>query len=337
MSDISIREIQEKQAQEWDEFVAHSPQGSIFTDFAWKKIIDTGSFFTRRIFGVFEKDRIQAGVVLTEKRQLGKPVALSSLLTPYPGFLVSETGTTKTSDRTSREHRFLGALCDFLEKKYTQIDLNNSPLLTDMRPFIQKGWKPAPRYTCHLRLEDIDALWKNFDGSVRRAVKKTGRSDLKKAVMNCTPDEVYSLLDRTLTRHGGRNPIPLSLVKSVMTNPAIAEQRVFLGARNENKDLVSVIVSVWDDHRAYYLIAATNPDYLKTGINSGLVWELCRHLSLKGIPILDFMGANIPGIAKFKETFNPEIVQYYRLYKWPSPLFRIMKKTGQFLLRRRTS
>ncbi|MBN1902556.1 GNAT family N-acetyltransferase, partial [Candidatus Sumerlaeota bacterium] len=311
--------------------VHDSPQGSLFTSFTWKKVLENGTPFPQRIFGVFRKNELTGGVVLTEKRQIGRVAALNALLSPYLGFLLPPTEATKISDRISKEHEILSKLTAFLQKRYSQIDLINSPGLSDMRPFIQNRWKTIPRYTYYLDISNLTGLWEKLDGSVRRAIKKAQKSDMHIGVMPCSSKEIFNLLDKSLGKKGNVNPIPRSLVETIAASEEIKDRRVMIGARAPKGELLSVIVCVWDSRRAYYLIAATNPEYLSSGIHPLLIWELAGYLTTIPIKQLDFIGGNIPSIARFKETFNPELITHYRTEKWTSYIFKILKKSGQFI------
>ncbi len=333
MAKLQVNEITTETAADWDAFTNASPQGSLFSSWLWKGVVERGTPFSMRIYGVCLNNRLAAGVVLMEKRQIGHLVALNPLLTPYQGFLLPPPSSSKLSDRLSREHRALTVLIKFLERRYAQIDLYNVPALTDVRPFLQHRWRAVPRFTYYLNIADLDALWEGFDGSVRRAIKKAQRSELTVGKMQCTPGEIFNLLEQTFQKQGGKNPIPETLIDVIVADEKLSEHRVCIGARTPGGELISAIVCLWDERRAYYLLAASNPAFLSTGVNSLLIWELARYLSNTGIHSLDFIGANIPGIARFKETLNPETITYYRLERWTSPIFRISKKAGQFILR----
>jgi lipid II:glycine glycyltransferase (peptidoglycan interpeptide bridge formation enzyme) len=335
MPEYTIKEITEENAEKWDEFVKESPQGCIFSSFGWKKIIENSTPFTQKIFGAYDKEKLAGGVVLTEKKQLGHLVALNSLLSPYQGFLLPGTTTSKISDQMSKEHGVLKSLADFTKKRYSQVELNNAPNLTDLRPFILNKWESNPRYTYYLDISSVTSLWSKFDGSVRRTIKKAQKQDFHVGVMNYRTSEIYSLLDMTFTKNGGKNPIPENLVKGILESEILKKNRVCIGARSKEGNLISAIICLWDEKMAYYLIATTNPEFLSTGINSLLIWELAGFLQSMNIKKLDFIGANIPGIARFKECFNPELITFYSLSCWPSSIFKVVKKTGQKILRRK--
>jgi hypothetical protein len=262
---------------------------------------------------------------------VGNLAALNALLSPYLGFLLPPTEATKISDQISREHEVLTRLLSFLQKRYSQIDLINSPGLSDMRPFMENHWKTTPRYTYFLDISNLTDLWDRLDGSVRRAVKKAQQGDMNIGVMPCSAKEIFTLLNMSLGKKGNKNPIPRSLVEEIVTSEEIKDQRVMIGARTPKGELVSVIICVWDSRRAYYLIAATDSRYLSSGIHPLLIWEIAGYLTTIPITKLDFIGGNIPSIAHFKETFNPRLITHYRTEKWPSFIFKIMKKTGQFI------
>jgi len=332
MADCHIEEIKSERAAEWDEFVRVSPQGSLFTTFTWKKILERGTSFIQRIFAAFRGDKLIGGVVLTEKKQLGRKVALNALLSPYLGFLLAPAVSTKISERLSTEHEVLTNLAQFLEKKYAQIDLINNVALTDVRPFLQRGWKAHARYTYCLDISDTNKLWNGFDGSVRRAIKKAEGTNLRHGIMECGVEEIFDLLQKTLTKKGDMNPIPKSLVSAIIEAGELENQRIIVGARDSQNHLVSSIVCLLDERRAYYLIVVNDPEYLKTGTSSLLIWDLALHLSGISVRELDFIGGNIPAIARFKEGFNPCLKTHFRLEHWTSPPFRVMKSAGRRLL-----
>lgn len=335
MNEWTIREIDDRTRDEWDRFVRDSPQGSFFTAYHWKQILEKGTPFLQRIFGLYRKDKLSGGVVLTEKRQMGHSAALNALLSPYLGFLLPPTDATKISDRISKEHEILTHLISFLKKRYSQIDLINAPGLNDMRPFIRDRWKTTPRYTYYLDISNLTDLWEQLDGSVRRAIKKAQHGDMNIGVMPCAVKEIFFLLNKSLGKRGNKNPIPRSLVEEIVKSEEIKDQRVLIGARTPKGELVSVIVCVWDAKRAYYLIAATDSQYLSSGVHPLLIWELAGYLTTIPITELDFIGGNISSIARFKETFNPKLITHYRTEKWPSFIFKILKKSGQFFLGRK--
>jgi len=332
MTDLHIEEIKAERSAEWDDFVRVSPQGSLFATFAWKKILERGTSFIQRIFAIFRRDKLAGGVVLTEKKQLGRKVALNALLSPYLGFLLTPAASTKISERLSAEHEVLTDLALFLEKKYAQIDLINNVALTDVRPFLQRGWKAHARYTYCLDVSDTDKLWNGFDGSVRQAIKKAEGANLQHGIMECGAEEIFGLLQKTLTKKGDMNPIPKSLVGAIIEAGELENQRFIVGARNSHDRLVSAIVCVRDERRAYYLIVVNDPEYLSTGTSSLLIWDLAQHLSGISVRELDFIGGNIPAIARFKESFNPCLKTHFRLEHWTSPPFRVMKLAGRRLL-----
>lgn len=333
ISEMIVSEITDGEKSLWDAFVRDSPQGSLFASSLWKNIIERATSSKQRIFAARKKDRILGGVVLTEKNQLGRQVALNALLSPYLGFLLPFSTSTKMSERLSGEHEALAALAAFLEKQYAQIDINNYSTLVDLRPFIERGWKAHPRYTYLLDVSDPEKLWAGFDGNIRQAIKKAEKAGFQHGIMECPSGEIFDLVQKTLTKGGGKNPIPKALIRDIVAAPDL-KNRVIYGARKSDNKLVSVIVGVWDNRRAYYLVAANDPEFLSSGASSLLIWELAQHLAKLGIHELDFVGGNIQGISRFKEGFNPRLETFYRLERWTSLPFRAVKKAGQKLLGR---
>lgn len=335
MPDYTISEIESSKLNEWDEFVKFSPQGTLFSTSAWKQIIESGTGFKLRFIGVFRNDNLVGGVSFMEKKQLGCLCALQPLCTPYLGIILPERITTKISDAISREHASIKHICRFLEKHYAQTDLVNEPAFLDARPLLRRKWIVKPRFTYRLAINDPDKNWKEFDGSLRRAIKKAEKSNLEiKETITGDAEGIHSLVDDTLSRKGGKNPVPENLTRMIATNEELTHGRTILEARSSEGKLISALVTVSDWRRAYYSIATTDPAYLSTGVNSLLVWRMINILSEKGVTELDFQGANIQSIARYKEHFNPQIVSHFRIQKWTNPVFEKAKKAGRRILGR---
>ncbi len=324
MADYQVHSVQERHYRLWDDFVAASPQGCFYHTSCWKQIIDTGTEYTMRLYGCFLGGTLVGGCTLTEKVQLGRHAAVNALTTPYAGFLLLPASGTKISDQTSHEHAILSALSRFLEARFHQITLYNSPGLADVRPLTQSGWSAVPCYTYVLDISEPRRVWERMDGSVRQAIRKAVKQQFHVGT-STDVDSFYSLLDKTLGRRRLPNLIPRRLLDTLMHTDSLKDRRFFLTAQPKSGGLASGILVLWDQTTAYYALAATDPALYGSGIHSLLIWELIQRLS-PVVGILDFVGANIPSIARFKEGFNPQLKTHYCVEKWRSLLLKWSKR-----------
>ncbi len=323
-----------QQTAAWDAFVEDSPQGSLFATSVWGRILERAFGHPFRIIAVTGSGKIIGGTAFIEKRQLGARCALHPLATPHIGFLLERPSGEKLSDATSNAHQALKTMASCLEKNYSHIQLVCAPELEDVRPLLQSGWIAEPRYSYRLDLTDTEALWNRFDGNVRQAIRKAEKAGYTPDTGVYTPDEVSALVNNTMNRRGAVNPIPAKYFQEILGENALEGRRLITGARTPEGRLAGVVGAVWDRHRAYYLIASTSPETLSAGVNSLLIWHLIQQLAQRGIGELDFMGGNIPGVARFKEGFNPRLVAGFRVERWTSTWFRLIKTLSKKMLGR---
>jgi hypothetical protein len=133
------------------------------------------------------------------------------------------------------------------------------------------------------------------------------------------------MIEETFQRHKQVNPIPSKLMSLMIEDKEFSSNRLQVGALDDSGNLACAIIVLHDSKRAYYSLASTRSDMVGSGIQSWLIWELFKILNSEGILEFDFLGANIPSIARFKEKFNTEPVVYYSALYRRSPALKILK------------
>jgi hypothetical protein len=320
---LQVQEISPTHYEEWDAFVSTSLQGTVYHLSAWKRAMAGSSSGTMRLLGCFEGERLVGGCTLTEKRQLGYRAALNALTTHYAGFLLPPCESTKVSDVFSREHSILSTFAEFFTRHYHQIHLFNSPGLRDMRLFIGAGWKVSPCYTYVMELGDEERLWEALEGSVRRSIRKAEQERFEIRT-SADAGQMVEIVSATFARRALHGLLAEPLVRALCVGSELTPHRFALSAWTGQGTMASAIVALLDSRSAYYALAATRAEYLNSGVHSLLIWELLKHLGKK-VRRFDFLGANIPSIARFKEGFNPKLETYFSVEKWTSIVFRCLK------------
>lgn len=332
MSALVVRPVEPHEMDTWDEFVANSPQGTLYHTGAWKHVVDRALGSGRLVMlGCFDELALCGGVVLLDRERFGQRTAVTPLLTPYVGFLLDSPPGEKLSDQISRDSAVLDALARALMERYGYVNLINPPALEDTRPLSNAGFVLTPRFTylVNLRLP-AEELWMRLDGSVRRQVRKAQRGDFDISD-NLDPAEGYALLESTFTRRGEACPVPRALFEEIVESERLRDaRRVFCAHRNGR--LASYILGLRDTRCVYYAVAATDPDVLTEGVSSLLVWELMESGAAEGVSLLDFVGANIPSIARFKEGFNPRLQIYFQAEHYSSSFLKLGKSLADMIL-----
>jgi CelD/BcsL family acetyltransferase involved in cellulose biosynthesis len=326
MKELIVRHLEPHEADSWDNFVVQSPQGSLFHTVVWKSIISKAlAPHCMRIITCSDETGFLGGCVFLEKERLGAQTAVTPLLTPYCGFILDGPPGEKLSDQISRDHAVLGALTEYMMEHYPYINLASPPHLEDIRPFQQHGFTIIPRFTYVLNLRlSPEEHWERFDGSVRRQIKKAEREEFE--ICDRLPVErAYELFEATFTRRGEKCPVPFQLFECIARDDKLADYRQVFTAW-AGGTLVSFVIILLFDKKIYYAVAASDPDYLCSGVSSLLIWEIIKQYAGTDWNHFDFVGANIPSIARFKENFNPRLQMYFQLEYYASSYLKLGKE-----------
>lgn len=333
MSTLTVRLIEPHEFDTWDEFVASSPHGTLFHTSVWKRVVDSAFAPARLVLmGCFDGFMLVGGCVALDRERYGQRTAVTPLVTPYAGFILESPLGDKLSDQTSRQSEVLTALTQWMQKEYAYQNLINPPHLEDMRPLIQAGYRLTPRFTYLINLKlPAEEIWQRFDGSVRRQIKKAEREgfDLSDEM---EPAEGYALLEATFARRGEECPVSREMFDAVASAEPLRDYRQVMAAHHGGR-LASYIVTLKFQRTLYYELAATHPDYLSTGISSLLIWEIVKAHACEAWNTFDFVGANIPSIARFKEGFNPRLQMHFQAEYLGAPLIRLGKTMLDLLKR----
>ncbi|MCX7020342.1 MAG: GNAT family N-acetyltransferase [bacterium] len=333
MTELTVRLIEPHEYDTWDEFVETSPQGTLFHTSVWKSVIDASYVPSRLLLiSCFDKHNLAGGCVALERERLGTLTAVTPLVTPYAGFILEPPAGEKISDQVSRETEVITALIGWMSGHFHYLNLVNPPHLDDMRPLIQAGCKLVPRFTYYLNLRlHADEIWQRFDGSVRRQIKKAELEHFD-ITDNFDPMLAYDIFAGTFRRHGGECPVSREMFLQITTSEHLRDMRDIICAHIDNK-LASYIVLLKFQQTLYYALASTDGEYLHTGVNSLLIWEIVKMYAGREWNVLDFVGANVPSISRFKEGFNPRLQMHFQTEHYSGTFLKIGKTIRDFLVK----
>jgi hypothetical protein len=333
MSSLSVKTIEPHEFDTWDEFVMSSPHGTLFHTSAWKRIVDAACAPARLVLiGCFDGFMLVGGCVALDRERYGQRTAVTPIVTPYAGFLLEPPLGEKLSDQTSRQAEVLTALSEWMQSHYPYQNLVNAPHLEDMRPLIQCGYRLTPRFTYLINLKlPAEEIWQRFDGSVRRQIKKAEREGYELSD-DMKSDAAYALLDATFRRHGQDCPVSREMFEAVISGEPLRECRQIMAAHRDGQ-LAAYIVALKFNRTLYYELAATHQDFLSSGVSSLLIWELVKSHACEAWNTFDFVGANIPSIARFKEGFNPRLQMHFQAEYLGDPLIKLGKTVMDLLKR----
>lgn len=314
MAEIEVRPVEPFEYDTWDAFVAGCSGGTIYHTALWKRLMDSsyghGEYL---IIAAFGPDGILGGYCALVRNRIGVATAVTPLLTPYTGYLLPMPGDRLSSQAGAASPpidtaRILLALARYTSKFRYQA-LQCSPRLPLISGLTEAGYQLTPRITLEINLKlPEEELWSSFQGHVRRNIKKAQRHDFE-ITDKWDPAQGYELFRQTFARHGEQCPVKEPFFTEMTSGSILAEQRRRFCAWTDGR-LSAYVITLEHHGTVYYQLAAAEPKALSAGVSSLLIWNLLRAHQASGASRFDFVGANTPGIARFKEGFAPAAVPY---------------------------
>ena len=185
------------------------------------------------------------------------------------------------------------------------------PGITYWTPLEWLGFRESTHFTFVIDpLPDIDAA--------RRRYSKGTRSDLKKAqrhlvVRDDTPVSfTYDALVATLVSAGKSLDFSCELLERVHGEVSRRDRGVHLTVMDEVGTFLAGGLAVWDEERAYYLMAGATEQARGSGAQTLLVDEAIRIALSRGLTF-DFEGSRIANIERFFRGFGGRPEPYAQL------------------------
>lgn len=319
---LELRRLADSEAQSWDQAVARFAGGTVFHTYDWMTTVGRlfgveklplGVFQDGRMVGVFPAFRARKGIL----RVLASP--LGGWATYYGGPLVDaplQNAVLTAFDVLLRQGRV-----DYTEIRY--------PHLSAVQALGERGYHVEEKHTYVLALDrPHDQLWKGMKSTCRRAVRKAQRSRVEVV----EPDQKdflkdYYELSKDTYRKSNRLP-PLSARQLEIVWATLKEKnrvKVLL-ARHGGRMIAGAIFLLFED-KIYYWDGAACRNGLSMRPNNLIHWTLIEWAASQGYRTYDMLGANIPSIARFKQTFGCGLRPFCYAYKslsWRAALGRAL-------------
>lgn len=299
----------------WDQLVESSPQGTVFSQ----------SGFLRSLGCPFRRYRIGTP---------SRPMALCSAVedpsgeqlitfdfTPYQGIMFLPDSNVSPRQRLLDEFHITEFTIQALTTRYRSVSMRLLWNFSDLRPFLWHNYhetelgqfKPTPRYTAVLDLRTLNE--QTFADNMRAC----RRQELRKTATYKVDDEgdvdsFLQLYRLTFARQGIVLPdATVQLVHRIaLTSLALGYGRI--SRCSTLMGVASMMLMVFDKHRAYYLFAANNPDFRNSGASTRLMFENIFFAKHRGLSEFDFVGVNSPNRGDFKMSLNPELKLYFDVH-----------------------
>jgi GNAT acetyltransferase-like protein len=294
---------------EWDAFVAESPDGSIYATAAYLDALCTAAGGSFRILVVRRGDTIVGGLPLYE-RVSRKGVFISPrLLLYYLGPVLKRSESKYPSQQSAQSLATTAALVDALSTlDYSKITLKGRHTMSDVRAFLARGWTSWPSYSYVVPLHDLACQWQRVEQNLRRLVDRCAAQE-----MVCTEDDDFDSFLRlhqlTMTRHDAALYLPDVPFRRWFEILHRSRQCVLLQARLPNGQAIASQLVLLGDHPVSHTVsAAIDPEHRRLGAAAFLRWRSFEWLAHHGKIGNDLTDAALNSVTHFKSQFGGELV-----------------------------
>ncbi|MGO4108809.1 GNAT family N-acetyltransferase [Paenibacillus sp. YAF4_2] len=228
-------------------------------------------------------------------------------LNPYHPTLFQPTPSSKAQRITKQWHETANLLIDELIANGSSNSFVLPPEITDIRPFLWRGFKADIKYTYYVKLPySIESA----SPAIRNKIKK---ADAQGYYSTKTEDmsAVYQCLAGTEKRKGFSHQLSvddLELVRGLLGDESF---RCYVSYSKEGEPVSSSVTIVNHEGRALGWISATKSEHLRNGVVQQLQNCEFTDLSSIGIEEFDFYGANLSSVAASKADWGGELRTFY--------------------------
>jgi len=322
-SDVHVRELGEGDFDAWRAVLARSPQGGVYGLPEYLAALCEATGARYRIIGVFLNDQLVGGAPLYERRERAGTVVANRTLLYYNGIVLDLPPRKFHSDRTAQMQSVLAALERSLAGRgYAHVSLHNHASLTDLRPFLARGWYSSLSYTYVVSLADMAQQWERVDQNLKRLIRRCERDGV-----TYREDTDFDALFRLHWQTHQRKGAPLYL-------PEAAFRRFFervhacglarLGhAVFHDKVVASQLMLVGPHPVSHTVCAGADEDYLRLGASACLRWHAFLSLHRDGYAANDLTDASLNPVTRFKSQFGGDLIPTFSIARSDSLLFRL--------------
>ena len=300
--------------EEWDRFVATSPQGCIFCTSWWLEAVAPGRF---GILVLRKGGKIVAGLPMARHRKWGVETLHMPQLTQTLGPLLAPPTSTSYEKQLSAEMETLSELVAAIPKAAHFTTFCHWSL-TNWLPFYWAGYQQTTRYTYVIEgLADPEAVFANFAHSKRKNVKKAEK--LVEAREDLPPREFYDHHAASLCKQGERISYSFEFFERIHRAAAEHDAGKTWFAVDAEGHIHSAIFVVFDPGSAYYLISTIDPEFRSSDSATLLVRDAIAWVSTR-TKRFDFEGSMVRGVEGSFRKFGGVQKPYFHIHRNNLPL-----------------
>ena len=230
-------------------------------------------------------------------------------LTPYLGPYIKFPEGQKPLTKHQYEREVLTELISNIPP-FRYLKFNLLPERTNWLPFYWNYFSQTTRYTYRLYDLNLERLFDQMKGSLRRQIRKAEKS----IKIEFSDDiELFFKVNR-FTFNRKKMPMPYSLEFLKRLDGAVKNQRAIMFGKDEKGNIHAGLYLLWDEKRAYYMMGGIHPDYQNSGANPYLFWQAIKYAACF-VQEFDFEGSMIRSIENFFASYSAEQTPYFTIFK----------------------
>lgn len=305
---VSVSELPDSLRAEWNQLVADSPEGSIYSMPEYLDVLcrATGGHF--RILGAFRGADLVGGIAVYEEQRPYGIAIENRLLLYYNGIVLRGNDGRHTAETLSRRATVVSALVAYLEQHpYAKITLHCRGLY-DARPMLSDGWAVRPSYTYVVPTENIETSWQRMDQNVRRLIKRAQTNGL-----TVTDDDDFEAFFQMHSQVHARKGAPIYLSATVFRQYFQALKGAgfcsLLQVRlPSGRPIAAQLVLLGPHPISHTVCAAADDGFMKLGSTPLLRWEAFKRLAQLGYAGNDLTDASLNSVTRFKSQLGGDLV-----------------------------
>ncbi len=314
--------LSSEEYQNWNHFVEHSPQGSIFSK-SW--YLDSLQV-KYEILVVKDKEEIKAGMVLA-KNEID--TYANPMLDKYLGILfIKDSGNRQKV--LSKEYKYMELIIEEI-KEIKSFDYYFHPNFKNWIPLSWQGFTQQTRYTYRIDYKNgLDAIFSNFHGNLKNDIKNAKKNNIT-VKEDISFELLWELVSKTFLRQGSKAPFKKEKLHYFINTLKDRDQLRTFGAFNEVGDCIAVLGIVYEDKSSYLLLNGIDIEKQVRGANALMIWNTIEYFYNK-CNYFDFEGSMLPGVEPFYRRFGGELTPYYKI--WNDNLFNYVKMKAKKLYKK---
>jgi hypothetical protein len=301
----------------YDEFVAASPQGSVFCSSWWLDAVAPGRWHSHELRDGEERI-VAAWPTVVERTRLGV-VHRGPPLTPYLGPLLPPGEGAR---RRSRELKLVEDLLELIGP-FAHLEARCNPAFDYWTPLRWHGFAQTTNYTWRLPdLSDVEAVFAGFRENIRGHVRAAERSGTI---------VVEGTLTDLLEVHRRRFSHDPPAIDRIDAAASAHDARTILIARDADGRARAAGYFVHDERFTTYLLAAT--DAAVRGAAALVLWEAIKRAAERGTSF-DFEGSMLRHVESFVRSFGGVPTPYSIVWRTASAPLAVARAVKRAFARR---